>query len=86
VVAMRRAAEVAAALTAPIATSVGPVTIGVSIGVVVLQSWGGVPSTGTVQRHADTAMFQAKRAGGGAHLHDAREAAPFDDGWAEERR
>jgi diguanylate cyclase (GGDEF)-like protein len=85
--AMRRGDEVAAAVCAPIATSVGPVTIGVSIGVLVLQSWGGVPSGGTLLRHADQAMYHAKRAGSRIHLYDPGEPAPFDDGaWLEARR
>jgi diguanylate cyclase (GGDEF)-like protein len=78
-VAMRRANEVAQALEAPIATSVGHVVVGASVGVVVLSAWGGVPATGTIQRHADAAMFLAKRSGGGSHLYDPREAGPFDD-------
>ena len=77
--AMRRAAEVCAAITAPISTSVGSVSVGASCGVAVLESWGGVPAAGTVLRHADQAMFHAKRAGGGTHLYDPAEPAPFDD-------
>jgi len=69
-VALRRAREVVASISSPIATSVGPVTVGVSVGVLVLESWGGVPSTGTVLRHADEAMYQAKRSGDGPHLHE----------------
>lgn len=85
-VAMRRADEVCAAIAGPIATSIGPVTIGASIGVVMLQAWGGLPSTGTILKHADQAMYLAKRGGGGPHLYDPREPAPFDDGWIEDRR
>ncbi|MCJ7711904.1 MAG: GGDEF domain-containing protein, partial [Chloroflexi bacterium] len=77
--AMRRADEVCAAITAPISTSAGIASVGASCGVVVLESWGGVPATGTVLRHADQAMFHAKRAGGGTHLFDPDEPAPFDD-------
>ncbi len=85
-VAMRRADELARALTAPIATSAGPVTVGVSVGVVVLAAWGGVPAAGTIQRHADAAMFLAKRSGGGVHLYDPDERGPFGDGPADDRR
>lgn len=76
-VAMRRAGEVVASITSPIATGVGPVSVGVSVGVLVQESWGGVPSTSTVLRHADQAMFRAKAAGGGAHLYDAGETDPI---------
>ncbi len=85
-VAMRRADEVAQALAAPIETSVGRVAVGASVGVVVLSAWGGLPATGTIQRHADAAMFLAKREGGGCHLYDPREVGPFDDDQAEGRR
>ena len=51
----------------------GALTVGVSVGVLVLESWGGVPSAGTVLRHADQAMYHAKRAGGGIHLYDLAE-------------
>jgi diguanylate cyclase (GGDEF)-like protein len=71
--AMRRAEEVLAALSAPIATTAGTVTIGASIGVLVTQSWGGVPSGGTMLRHADQAMFKAKRAGSAIHRYDPTE-------------
>ncbi|HYO42252.1 MAG TPA: GGDEF domain-containing protein [Candidatus Limnocylindrales bacterium] len=85
-VAMRRADDVVAAISAPIATSVGPVSVGASVGVLVLESWGGVPSSGTVLRHADQAMYHAKRDGGRIHLYDGREAAPFDGALLESRR
>jgi len=85
-VAMRRADDVVAAVSSPVATSVGPVSVGASVGVLVLDSWGGVPSAGTVLRHADQAMFHAKRDGGRIHLYDGREPAPFDDTWLESRR
>jgi GGDEF domain-containing protein len=83
---MRRADDVVAAVSSPIATSVGPVGIGASVGVLVLEAWGGVPSGGTVLRHADQAMYHAKRNGGRIHLYDSREPAPFDDTWLESRR
>lgn len=85
-VAMRRADDVVTALSSPIATSVGPVSIGASIGVLVLASWGGVPSAGTVLRRADQAMYHAKRDGGRIHLYDGREPATFDDALLESRR
>ena len=68
--AMRRANDVVVSLCSPIATSVGQVGVGASVGVVVLEAWGGVPSVGTVLKHADQAMFHAKRGGGGHHLYD----------------
>jgi diguanylate cyclase (GGDEF)-like protein len=83
--AMRRADDVVAALSAPIATSAGPISVGVSVGVLVIESWGGLPSAGTVLRHADQAMYHAKRAGSRIHLYDASEPGPFDDGWQEAR-
>jgi diguanylate cyclase (GGDEF)-like protein len=85
-IAMRRADEVVATITAPIATTVGPVSVGVSVGVLVVASWGGIPSAGTMLRHADQAMFHAKRAGGGAHRYDAGETTPFEQSWLEARR
>jgi GGDEF domain-containing protein len=60
--------------------------VGVSVGVLVLQSWGGVPSVAAVRKRADQAMFHAKRGGGGVHRYDPDEPAPFDDGWIESRR
>lgn len=77
--AMRRADDVAAAITSPIATSVGSLTVGVSAGVLVLESWGGIPSAGTVLRHADQAMYHAKRAGSRIHLYDLAETTSFED-------
>jgi len=85
-VAMRRAEEVSVAIREPIATTKGPVMIGASIGVVVVVAWGGVPAPGTVLRHADQAMYLAKRDGGGIHLYDPREPGPFEDGWVEDHR
>ena len=58
----------------------------VSVGVVVMESWGGVPSADAVLRRADQAMFHAKRDGGGVHRYDPDEPAPFDDDWFEGRR
>ena len=52
----------------------------------VLLATGTTPAMGTILRHADAAMFLAKQAGGGAHLYDAAERAPFDDGWLDEQR
>jgi diguanylate cyclase (GGDEF)-like protein len=77
--AMRRADDVAAAITSPIATSKGSLAVGVSIGVLVLESWGGIPSAGTVLRHADQAMYHAKRSGSRIHLFDLAETDAFDD-------
>jgi GGDEF domain-containing protein len=39
-----------------------------------------------VLRHADQAMYYAKRDGGRIHLYDGHEAAPFEDTWLESRR
>jgi diguanylate cyclase (GGDEF)-like protein len=85
-VAMRRAEEVAVAIREPIATTKGPVVIGASIGVVVVAAWGGVPAPATVLRHADQAMYLAKRDGVGIHLFDPKEPGPFEDGWVENHR
>ena len=76
-VALRRAQEVHAVITRPIATSVGTVSVGVSIGVVVITGRGDLPSVDTELRHADAAMFIAKSAGGGVHLYDPVEPPPF---------
>jgi diguanylate cyclase (GGDEF)-like protein len=76
-VAIRRAEEVIEALSAPIATSVGQLSVGASVGVVVLSATGCSPTTGTLMRHADAAMYLAKQEGGGVHLFDPREPAPF---------
>jgi diguanylate cyclase (GGDEF)-like protein len=84
--AMRRADDVAAAIALPILASVGPVSVGASVGVLVVRSWGGVPSAGTLLRHADQAVFHAKRAGSRIHLYDGDEPAPFDDAWQEASR
>jgi diguanylate cyclase (GGDEF)-like protein len=84
--AMRRADDVVVAVSAPIATSAGSVSVGASVGVLVLEAWGGVPSAGTVLRHADQAMYHAKRDGGRIHLYDGREPAPFDVAGPESRR
>jgi diguanylate cyclase (GGDEF)-like protein len=75
--AMRRADDVATAITSPIATSVGSLRVGVSVGVLVQESWGGLPSAGTVLTHADQAMYHAKGAGSTIHLYDASETAAF---------
>ncbi len=79
VTAVRRAQEVHDAVCEPIATSVGPITVGVSVGVLVMESWGGVPSVAAVRKRADQAMFHAKRAGTGVHRYNPDEPAPFDD-------
>jgi diguanylate cyclase (GGDEF)-like protein len=71
--ALGRAEEVHAAMCRPIATTAGIVTIGASIGVVVVESWGGVPSGATLLEHADGAMYRAKRDGGGVRLYDPNE-------------
>jgi diguanylate cyclase (GGDEF)-like protein len=71
--AVRRADEVVADLCLPIGTSSGAMTIGASIGVVVVDAWGGVPSGATLVAHAASAMHAAKAAGGGSHLFDPDE-------------
>jgi diguanylate cyclase (GGDEF)-like protein len=84
--AMRRADEIRASICEPIATSVGAVSVGVSIGVLVIEAWGGVPSTAAVLKRADQAMYHAKREGGGIHGYDPVETASFEDEWLEGRR
>jgi len=76
-VALRRATDVQAVITRPIATSVGTVSVGVSIGVNVITGRGDLPAVDTELRHADQAMFHAKLAGGGVHRYDPQEAPPF---------
>jgi len=75
--ALRRALELVDAVRAPIQTSAGPVSIGVSVGVVVMPATGSAPAMGTALRHADAAMYLAKRAGGGVHLYDPADSLPF---------
>ena len=53
--------------------------MGASSACCVIAAPGGVPATGTVLRHADQAMYHAKRDGGGVHLFDPDEPPPFDD-------
>jgi diguanylate cyclase (GGDEF)-like protein len=79
-VAVRRAGELRAAIGVPVPTAVGPLSVGASIGVHVIQAWGGVPSVASVLRRADQAMYLAKHAGGGVHLYDPSEPPPFEDG------
>lgn len=76
--AMRRAADVVGAISAPIATSVGTVRVGASVGVLVVRAWGGVPSGDALRRDADRAMYHAKRAGGGVHRYDPEETAELE--------
>lgn len=76
--AMRRAAEVAAAICSPILTSVGPLSVGVSVGVRVVESRGTLESGVALLRQADQAMRLAKLAGGGVHLFDPTEPTPFE--------
>jgi diguanylate cyclase (GGDEF)-like protein len=77
-VALGRAEEVLVELSRPVATTAGTVSVGASIGVVIVAGWGGAPSGSTIKDHADRAMFVAKRAGGGVHLFDPLEAAPLE--------
>ncbi len=76
--AMRRADEVATAVSLPIATSVGVLSIGVWIGVLVVRSWGGIASSATMLRHADQAMYHAKRTGSRFHRYDPDQSASSD--------
>lgn len=71
--AMRRCCEVAEAISRPIATPAGAVSVEVSIGVLVTRSWGGVPSVDTMLRHAEQAMEIAKRSGSRCHRYDPEE-------------
>jgi diguanylate cyclase (GGDEF)-like protein len=73
--AMRRCCEVADAISRPIATAAGAVSVEVSIGVLVSRSWGGVPSADTMLRHAEQAMEIAKRTGSRCHWYDREEQA-----------
>ena len=72
---MRRCCEVADAISRPIATAAGAVSVEVSIGVLVSRSWGGVPSADTMLRHAEQAMEIAKRTGSRCHWYDREEQA-----------
>lgn len=76
--AVRRAEEIAAAICAPIITSVGVLSVGVSIGVVVVGSHGTLESGAALLRQADEAMRIAKIQGGGANLYDPAEPTPFE--------
>jgi diguanylate cyclase (GGDEF)-like protein len=72
-VSVRRADEIVADLCRPFATRAGAMTIGASIGVVVVDAWGGVPSGEALLSQAAAAMHHAKHAGGGSHLYDPDE-------------
>jgi diguanylate cyclase (GGDEF)-like protein len=76
--AMKRAEEIAEAICEPIITSVGVLSVGVSIGIVVVGSRGTLKSGTALLREADQAMRIAKLAGGGCHLHDPDEPTPFE--------
>jgi diguanylate cyclase (GGDEF)-like protein len=66
---VRRADEIVADLCRPYVTAAGVMTIGASVGVVVVQAWGGVPSSETLIAQGTDAMHIAKDAGGGSHLY-----------------
>jgi diguanylate cyclase (GGDEF)-like protein len=76
--ALRRAGEVHAAICRPVASSAGVVMVGASVGVVVIESWGGVPSAATLLEHGDRGMYHAKRDGGGVHVYDPSELSPME--------
>ena len=76
--AVRRAEEIATAICGPIITSVGVLSVGVSIGVVVAGSGGTLESGTALLRQADEAMRIAKLQGGGAKLFDPSEPSPFE--------
>jgi len=84
-VAMRFADELVSAVAEPIPTTVGPISIGVSVGVVVVTAADRAPTKGTILRHADAAMYLAKRDGGGTHLFDPTEPVPFYNSVEEHR-
>jgi diguanylate cyclase (GGDEF)-like protein len=84
--AVRRAEELHQLICKPVVTSVGPVSVGASIGVVVTDAWGGTPSTSVILRRADDAMFHAKFAGGGVHLWDPADPPPAHDAGPRRRR
>lgn len=73
VIAVRRAEEVAAAVCGPILTSVGALSVGVSVGVRVLASRGTLESGTALLHQAERAMYVAKRSGGGVHLYEPGE-------------
>jgi diguanylate cyclase (GGDEF)-like protein len=76
--AVRRAEEIHAAICAPILASVGVLSVGVSIGIVVAESRGTLESGPAILRQADQAMRIAKLNGGGVHLYDPAEPTPFE--------
>jgi diguanylate cyclase (GGDEF)-like protein len=76
--ALRLADDIATAIRLPIATSAGAMAVGVSIGVHVVDAWGGVPAGSTLMARADEAMFHAKADGGGVHAWDPDEPKPWD--------
>lgn len=78
-ISLQRSDEIVADLCMPIATTAGTMHIGASIGVVLVEAWGGVPSPATLLSHAAEAMHHAKAQGGGSHLYDPEEP-PVDLG------
>ena len=75
--AMRRAKEIHDSICSPIITSVGVLSVGVSVGVRVIAPKGFLESRAAVMREANQAMRHAKVDGGGAHLFDPAEPSPF---------
>jgi diguanylate cyclase (GGDEF)-like protein len=87
-VALRKAQQLIESVCRPVPTSVGPVHVGVAVGVHVTRASGAVPSAGTLLRWAEQAMYIAKAEGGpcgAAHLHQPGERSPFDGEWGQAR-
>jgi GGDEF domain-containing protein len=56
-------------LRKPIETDKGPVRVGASIGVIIIEPSSRVVSIDRLHAQADKEMFRAKRAGGGVRMH-----------------
>jgi diguanylate cyclase (GGDEF)-like protein len=68
-VALALAHRLLATLRAPVAYGKREISVGGSFGVAMLRSGDRHATTDGIQRLADAAMYEAKRAGGGVHLH-----------------
>jgi len=63
-------------LCVPVETDAGPVAVGASIGVVVVEPSGRVPSTDRLHALADQEMYAVKKAGGGVRVRHRGGSAP----------
>ncbi|MEO5964937.1 MAG: GGDEF domain-containing protein [Candidatus Limnocylindrales bacterium] len=87
--AMHKAQQIVDAVCRPVPTSVGPMHVGVAVGVAVADGAGTTPSGPALIRWAEQAMYHAKRESGpcgGVHRYSPDDATPFDGEWLESQR